>query len=250
MRQARVSPGVAAASLIAEYAGLLWGLYGVWRTLGELPRENTSGTPSKLLDPVQLQRMVAINSDIVLRTICVVSVLGFFMAKSAELGDVQLAANQVLHHFLIFTSFALDGVAHAAETILGESVGRRDRAAFLHDWGVVFLWAGVLGAINMVIYAVAGHAMIALMTSIPEVRVAAANYLWWPVLMPLASVWAYTYDGVYLAATRTRIMRNTLNRIAPLRSTETPNTCAAMMATVTYVGKIANRSIKPHTLNK
>ena len=104
-------PGVAAASLIAEYAGLLWGLYGVWRTLGELPRENTSGTPSKLLDPVQLQRMVAINSDIVLRTICVVSVLGFFMAKSAELGDVQLAANQVLHHFLIFTSFALDGVA-------------------------------------------------------------------------------------------------------------------------------------------
>ena len=162
------------------------------------------------LDPVQLQRMVAINSDIVLRTICVVSVLGFFMAKSAELGDVQLAANQVLHHFLIFTSFALDGVAHAAETILGESVGRRDRAAFLHDRGVVFLWAGVLGAINMVIYAVAGHAMIALMTSIPEVRVAAANYLWWPVLMPLASVWAYTYDGVYLAATRTRIMRNTM----------------------------------------
>jgi MATE family multidrug resistance protein len=68
----------------------------------------------------------------------------------------------------------------------------------------------VLGAINMVIYAVAGHAMIALMTSIPEVRVAAANYLWWPVLMPLASVWAYTYDGVYLAATRTRIMRNTM----------------------------------------
>ena len=28
--------------------------------------------------------------------------------------------------------------------------------------------------------------------------------------MPLASVWAYTYDGVYLAATRTRIMRNTV----------------------------------------
>jgi MATE family multidrug resistance protein len=59
-------------------------------------------------------------------------VLGFFMAKSAELGDVQLAANQVLHHFLVFTSYALDGVAHAAEAILGESVGRRDRAAFMH----------------------------------------------------------------------------------------------------------------------
>jgi len=203
-------PGVAAASLIAEYAGLLLGLYSVWRTLRELPRENASGRRSKLLDPRQLKRMVSINSDIVLRTICVVSVLGIFMAKSAELGDLQLAGNQVLHHFLVFTSYALDGVAHAAETILGESVGRRDRAAFLHDRRVVFLWSGVVGIINILIYAVAGHGIIALMTSIPEVRAAAANYLWWPVLMPLASVWAYTYDGVYLAATRTRIMRNTM----------------------------------------
>ena len=200
-------PGVAAASLIAEYAGLLIGLYCVWRTLRQLPDD---GKRTRLLDPAQLKRMVTINGDIVLRTICVVSVLGFFMAKSAELGDVQLAANQVLHHFLIFTSYALDGVAHAAEAILGESVGRRDRAGFMHDRRVVFLWSGVVGLINILIYAVAGHAIIALMTSIPEVRAAAANYLWWPVLMPLASVWAYTYDGVYLAATRTRIMRNTM----------------------------------------
>lgn len=203
-------PGVAAASLIAEYAGLLLGLYGVRRALRGLPHQNDSGRQTRLLDPVQLKRMVAINGDIVLRTICVVSVLGFFMAKSAELGDVQLAANQVLHHFLVFTSFALDGVAHAAETILGESVGRRDRTAFVHDMRVVFLWSGVVGVINIAIYAVVGHAIIALMTGIPQVRAAAESHLWWPTLMPLASVWAYTYDGVYLAATRTRIMRNTM----------------------------------------
>ena len=203
-------PGVAAASLIAEYAGFLLGLYSVRRALRELPHENASGKRTKLLDPVQLRRMVTINGDIVLRTVFVVSVLGFFMAKSAELGDVQLAANQVLHHFLVFTSYALDGVAHAAETILGESVGRRDRDAFMRDRRVVFIWSGVVGLINMAIYAVAGHGIIALMTSIPEVRAAAASYLWWPVLMPLVSVWAYTYDGVYLAATRTRIMRNTV----------------------------------------
>ena len=203
-------PGVAAASLIAENAGLLLGLYSVRRTLRELPRTNQSGRPSHLLDPVQLRRMVTINGDIVLRTVCVVSVLGFFMAKSAELGDVQLAANQVLHHFLVFTSFALDGVAHAAETILGESVGRRDREAFVRDMRVAFLWSGMVGVINILIYVVAGHGIIALMTSIPEVRAAAAAYLWWPALLPLVSVWAYTYDGVYLAATRTRIMRNTV----------------------------------------
>jgi len=154
--------------------------------------------------------MVSINSDIVLRTLCVVSVLGFFMAKSAELGDLTLAANQILHHFLVFTSFGLDGFAHAAEAILGEAVGRRDRNAFRRGMRVVFLWAGIVGALNVLIYAVAGHGIIALMTGIPEVREAAAAYLIWPVLMPLLSVWAYTYDGVYLAATRTKVMRNTV----------------------------------------
>ena len=200
-------PGVAAASLIAEVSGLLLGLLAVRRALKHLTGD---GKRSRVLDPVKFKRMLAINRDIVLRTICVVSVLGFFMAKSAELGDVQLAANQVLHHFLIFTSFALDGVAHAAETILGESVGRRDRTAFERDQRMVFLWSGVVGVINIAIYVLTGPALIALMTSIPEVRTAAAQFLWWPTLMPLVSVWAYAYDGVYLAATRTRVMRNTM----------------------------------------
>ncbi len=199
--------GVAVASLIAEYAGLLLGVWCVRRTLRTLPHD---GTRSPLLDRDQLLRMVSINSDIVFRTLCVVSVLGFFMAKSAELGDLPLAANTVLHTFLIFTSFGLDGFAHAAEAILGESVGRRDRAAFSAGMRVVFLWAGVVGVANLLIYALLGREIIALLTSIAEVRTAAADYLLWPILMPLVSVWAYTYDGIYLAATRTRIMRNTM----------------------------------------
>ena len=177
------------------------------RTLRTLP---DGGHRGRLLDRAKLVRMVSINSDIVLRTLCVVSVLGFFMAKSAELGDVTLAANQVLHHFLIFTSFALDGVAHAAEAILGEAFGQRNREAFRRGMRVVFLWAGMVGLLNVLIYAAVGHGVIALMTGIPEVRAAAAGYLAWPVLMPLVSVWAYTYDGVYLAATHTKVMRNTV----------------------------------------
>lgn len=200
-------PGVAVASLIAEYAGLFVGLFCVCRILSRLPDD---GQRSRLLDRTQMLRMLAINGDIVLRTFCVVSVLAIFMAKSAELGDLPLAANQVLHNFLMFTSFGLDGFAHAAEAILGEAVGRRDRNAFRRGMGVVFLWAGLVGLLNVLVYMAAGHGIVALLTSIAEVRAAAAAYIWWPTLMPLIAVWAFTYDGVYLAATRTRIMRNTV----------------------------------------
>jgi MATE family multidrug resistance protein len=199
--------GVAIASVIAEYAGLALGLLYVRRTLRTLPG---GGAGSRLFARDRLLRMVAINGDIVLRTLCVVSVVAIFMARSAELGDLPLAANQVLHLFLVFTSFGLDGFAHAAETILGEAVGRRDAAGFRQGRRVVFLWAGLVGLLNVLVYAVFGTAIIALLTSIPEVRAAAADFLWWPVLIPLVSVWAYMYDGVYLAATRTRIMRNTV----------------------------------------
>jgi len=199
--------GVAIASVIAEYAGLALGVYQVRRTLRELP----AGVAGRgLFDATQWRRMVTINGDIVLRTLCVVSVSAIFMAKSAQLGDLPLAANQVLHLFLVFTSFGLDGFAHAAETILGEAVGRRDAAGFREGRRVVFLWAGLVGLANMLAYALFGTALIAALTSIPEVRAAAADFLWWPVLIPLVSVWAYLYDGVYLAATRTRIMRNTV----------------------------------------
>ncbi|HUF80185.1 MAG TPA: MATE family efflux transporter [Burkholderiales bacterium] len=198
--------GVAAASVIASYAGLALGLYYVWRTLRALPGRGHA----RVLDRARLIRLFAINRDLVLRTFCVVSVLGLFMAKSAELGDLTLAANQVLHNFLVFTSYGLDGFAHAAEAILGESVGRRDRAAFQREKKVVFFWSALVGALNTAVYALAGTGIVALLTGIPEVRAAAEAYLLWPILLPLIAVWAYTYDGVYLAATRTTAMRNTV----------------------------------------
>jgi MATE family multidrug resistance protein len=199
--------GVAWASVISEYAGVVLALVCVRRQLARLPNP---GSRARILDRAKLVRMLAINRDIVLRTLCVVSVLAFFMAKSAELGDLALAANQVLHIFLVVTSFGLDGIAHAAETILGEAVGRRDRNAFEHARRIVFFWAGLVGAVAVALYGFAGPAMIALLTDIAEVRALAGEYLVWPVLMPIVSVWAYTYDGIYLAATRTRAMRNSV----------------------------------------
>jgi len=199
--------GVASASLIAAYAGLFLGLYYVRRNLRGLADD---GRRSRIFDPVQVARLISINGDIILRTFCVVSVHAIFMAQSARLGDLTLAANQVLHNFLVFTSFALDGIAHAAEAILGAQVGSRDRKAFEHGMRAVLRWSAVFGVLTVATYAAFGPLIVALLTNIPEVRASAEAFLLWPILMPLVSIWAYTYDGIYLAATRTKIMRNTV----------------------------------------
>lgn len=195
--------GVAAASLIAAYVGLLLGFYYVRGALRGLP----PGTDrARVLDPARMRRMMTMNLDIFLRTMCVVSAGAIFMAKSAALGDVALAANQVLYNFVFITSFGLDGIAFAAEAILGEAAGRRDRDAFRRDVRTVLLWTGLVALLNVAIYAVAGGWIIDLMTSIPDVRSESRVYLVWAVIMPLIACWAYTYDGIFLAATRTRPM--------------------------------------------
>lgn len=195
--------GVALASLIAAYVGLFVGLFFVRGALARLPRGDDH---ARILDPVRMRRMLTMNMDIFLRTMCVVSAGAIFMAKSAALGDVALAANQVLYNFVFITSFGLDGIAFAAEAILGEVAGRRDRALFKREVRIVLVWGGLVALVNVVIYAVAGGWIVDLLTSIPEVRAETSVYLIWAVLMPLVGTWAYTYDGIFLAATRTRPM--------------------------------------------
>lgn len=199
--------GVAAASVIAEYAGLALGLWLVLRRLRRLPAQAAA---RRILDGERLWRMIAINRDIFVRTLCVVSVMAIFVSQSARLGDVTLAANQVLLNFLQLTAFAIDGFAHAAEALIGEAIGRRRIERFRHAVRAVLVWTAVIGALNVAVYWLAGDLIIRLLTGIEAVRVEAGAYLPWASLMPAASAWAFTFDGIFLGATRTRAMRNSM----------------------------------------
>ena len=191
--------GVAAASVIAEYSGLVFAVYFVRRRLKVM---RPAQTPVRIFDVVKMRRILTFNGFIFFRTLCVVSGMAVFLTQSAKLGDIPLAANQVLYNFLLFTSAALDGFANAAEALIGQAVGGRDRSAFDRAARAVLIWSGVVGFINVMIYWVFGTAIIALMTDITEVRVAAAIYLPWAIVMPAVSVWAYTFDGIFLGAAR------------------------------------------------
>ena len=199
--------GVAAATLIAEYLGFFLAVFLVVRRLRAMP---VGENAARIFEPAQFRKLLAVNTDIFLRTMCVVSGFAVFMAQSARFGDVTLAANQVLYTFAHFMTFGLDAFAHAAEALVGEAAGRRDRDAFRRAVRGAFLWAGITAIGFAAVYAVLGSWIVAVLTTIPEVRAAAAEYLIWAVVSPLIAVWAYTYDGVYLGATRTRILRNAM----------------------------------------
>lgn len=199
--------GVAWASVIAEYTGLVLGALLVKRQLKHHPGR---WRHELLRDKQRLRQLLSLNSNIFIRTLCLMFTLAFFTAQGARLGELVLAANAVLFQLHTFIAYCLDGFAHAAEALVGRSVGSRNRQAFIDvvsGAGISALMVSVGFALLM---ALAGNAFIGLITDIEAVRTVAAQYLPWLVLLPLVSVWGFVFDGIYIGAIRAREMRNSM----------------------------------------
>nr|WP_305908573.1 MATE family efflux transporter [Methylomarinum sp. Ch1-1]MDP4521413.1 MATE family efflux transporter [Methylomarinum sp. Ch1-1] len=113
--------GVALASVVSEYLGLMLGLLllvGRLRRLGACKGLAVG-------DVNKIKAMLAINGNIFIRTWCLIFAFAFFTAQGARLGEVILAANAVLLNFQTFMAYALDGFAHAAEALVGRAIGEK-----------------------------------------------------------------------------------------------------------------------------
>ncbi|WP_425074411.1 MATE family efflux transporter [Sagittula sp. S175] len=196
--------GVAIATFIAEWSGLLMGLF-LCRAAFRVP--DWRDWP-RVFDRVRLKHMAVVNTDIMLRSLMLQAIFTSFLLMGGQFGAVTLAANQVLLQFLGIISYALDGFAFAAEALVGQALGARAsgqlrRAAVLTSgWGLA---CNVLFALG---FALAGGWIIDLMATDPEVRAMARQFLPWLVAAPVVGLAAWMLDGIFIGATRTHDMRN------------------------------------------
>ncbi|AOY89371.1 MATE family efflux transporter [Marinobacter salinus] len=200
------SRGVAIATVIAEYgaAGI-----GFAIVLSRMP-EGQRLTRALFGELADYLKILQVNRYIMVRTIALLLVLAFFTAQGARQGDTILAANAVLITFLLLISNALDGFANAAEALIGEAIGKDSRRRFRVVFQSALRWS-LWGALLLtIIFVLGGKALITLLTGIEEVRSMAWRYLPWLWLLPFASVWGFLLDGVFIGATRTRDMQNTM----------------------------------------
>ncbi|SMG14061.1 MATE family efflux transporter [Paraburkholderia susongensis] len=193
--------GIGAATATADAFGFVLGLALLWhgRPRG-LPKLNRAA----LFDAAALKRLVVLNRDIFMRTLCLLSSFGWFAHLGARQGDATLAANALLLNFQTFMAYGLDGFAHAAEALVGAAIGARDRHAFTQAFKVTALWSA-MGAVGFaLVYWGAGAWIVERLTDQTAVRAAAETYLPWAALSPVISVWGFLLDGVFIGATRTR----------------------------------------------
>ncbi len=199
--------GIAAASVIAEFTGLVVGLFFVSRELKNHPGRFSLHA---LVNRQQLIHTIHINGNILVRTLCLMFSFAFFTAMSARQGELILAANALLLNLQFFMAYGLDGFAHAAEALVGRALGMQKRASFELAIRRCLQWSLLVALLFSVIYALLGNGIIALLTDIKSVRTTAAVFLPWMILSPWISVWPFLYDGVFIGATWVREMRNSM----------------------------------------
>ena len=196
--------GVAIASATAEYVGLAGGLFWLRAALRPPARQE------RLWQPAAMLALMAVNRDIFLRSLALLSTFFFFTAQGARLGDAVLAANAVLITFLLLLSNLLDGFANAAEALVGDAHGRHDRQALRQAIGATGRWTVACAALGLIAFSLGGVPLIHLLTDLPGIRDTAITYLPWMLLLPLTASAGFWLDGIFVGATWGAAMRNTM----------------------------------------
>ncbi|EOT9082229.1 MATE family efflux transporter DinF [Escherichia coli] len=195
------------ATVIAEYATLLIGLLMVRKIL---KLRGISGEMLKTSWRGNFRRLLALNRDIMLRSLLLQLCFGAITVLGARLGSDIIAVNAVLMTLLTFTAYALDGFAYAVEAHSGQAYGARDGSQLLDVWRAACRQSGIVALLFSVVYLLAGEHIIALLASLTQIQQLADRYLIWQVILPLVGVWCYLLDGMFIGATRAAEMRNSM----------------------------------------
>ncbi len=197
--------GIGYGTLIAEVTAALAGGLVLWRHFARL-----GARPSlrSALDRARIKTMLGVNADIMVRTVCLTFAFSWFTAEGARVSDTVVAANAILMQFFTLGAFLIDGFAHAAEALTGQSVGAGDRERYRAGIRISSLWALVAAAVTSLAIALAGPWFIAALTVNEAVRAMARHYLMFAAATPLLGAACFQLDGIFIGATRTHDMRN------------------------------------------
>lgn len=205
------STGAAWASVIADITGFLIGLMFILAVLKKLTIAKSLQESIKSLSIKEKYiELVQINSQLFIRTACLLSVITFFTAQSARLGEHYLAVNAILMQIVAIISYGLDGFAHAAQALVGRATGANDRRLFKEACLKTGFWALVTAVLFSLTLWLLKNPIVHIFTDIRDVLDLLDNYYQWLLLFSIISFLAYHLDGILIGWGKTGAMRNSM----------------------------------------
>ena len=201
--------GVALGTLIAQWTGFLVGLAATISFL----RRSTSVLPPHAANASGAESAEGASPDgrklelaLFLRTVCLVSVNLYFTSAGSAQGALILAANTLLMQFFTIFSYMMDGFANAGEALAGRYLGAGDQFMLHQSVKRLFWWGGGVALVFTLAYWWCGPLLLSLLTSDGSVVRVALRYLPWAVLIPVAGMAAFVWDGIFIGTTKSQGM--------------------------------------------
>jgi len=200
--------GVAVGTLIGQMISTFVGLFLIARHFGGLKKSLELVSISQIFNLVAIKRLFSLSRDLMIRSGVLMFTFAWFTAQVSRMGDVTLAANELLLYFLLITAYFLDGQAQAAEALCGKAIGANDKQAFLDSIKLTMFWALIIGFFLFLFWLIFGGYLIDFMSTNLAIRQEAKSYIFITALTAFTGVGAFVIDGVMAGATMGSTIRN------------------------------------------
>lgn len=201
------SDGVALASVLAQYSGLLLAIIFL---VTKYKKYLLVFSRSVIFQLDEMKRFFRVNSDIFIRTLLLLLVLAFFMSNSAKISDDILAVNSLLFQFFFIFSYFADGFAFAGEALAGKAKGAGDKSILKQTVKHLFYWGWGASILFALFFIASLKPLLWIMTDNSSLIDMAYEYRYWIILLPITSGVAFIWDGIYIGVTASKAMRNTM----------------------------------------
>ena len=200
------SAGAGAATMLAQWLAFGLGLFlvakpllGQWATVR-----------SGIWDRSALGSWMALNRDITIRTLALVSAFSIFTDFSAVLGTTLLASNTLMLKVISVAAWFIDGFAFAVETLVGRFQGTGDRKSAKRLLRLGLGAALVVGLVTATAFNVWPKGLFGLLTDqVPLLDQLGLDAPVLFVVLGFGSV-AYILDGWFLGISSGAVLRRTM----------------------------------------
>lgn len=199
--------GVALGTVISQYCGLLMAILFIALRYSEYfikPKFDI------LLKLNELTRFFKVNTDLMIRSVLLILTIAFFTNQSAKLGDDILAINMIILQFFNIFSYFTDGFAYAGEALVGKFKGAGNFADLKRVIKYLLLWGLALTIPFSIVYAAFPELLIGIISSDTTLIDATLLYHIFIILIPVITFAAFVWDGIYIGATASKPIRNTM----------------------------------------
>ena len=199
--------GVALGTVIAQYSGLT---LAIVLLIKNYKSYFVKINKEILFNIEKIKRFFRVNRDLMIRSFLLIISIAFFTNQSAKLGNNILAINMILLQSFYIFSYFTDGFAYAGEALVGKFVGSNDKTNLQKVVRLLLIWGFAISIPFTILYALFPTDFVKIISDNTEILTEVQPYYIYMIIIPLITFTAFIWDGIYIGATASKAIRNTM----------------------------------------